>query len=85
MSSCRLEAEDFRTLPRADLLIARSRTIVKKYIASDASRAVALSEAVRERILVCCESGMVGPGLFLEAQTQVSRHKLQTKDFEGLL
>lgn len=69
---CRLEAEEFRTLPRADLLLARSRTLVKKYVASDARRAVPLSEAARDRITACCDSDMVGPGLFLEAQTQVS-------------
>lgn len=67
----RLEAENYRTLPRADLLLARGRTIVKKYIAPGATRAVPLSEPVRERILAACGSELVGPGLFVEAQVQV--------------
>lgn len=70
---CRLEAESYRTLPRADLLLARSRAIAEKYLAPAAIRSVPLSEHIRERILASCDSELVGPGLFIEAQVQVRR------------
>jgi hypothetical protein len=69
----RLEAESYRTLPRADLLLARGRAIAEKYTAPGATRSVPLSEPIRERILTCCASELVGPGLFIEAQVQVRR------------
>lgn len=78
LCASRLEAENYRTLPRADLLLARARTIINKYIAPGASRAVPLSEPVRERILAGCDSELVGPGLFMEAQMQVCGSSLHT-------
>lgn len=80
---CRLEAESYRTLPRADLLLARGRAIAEKYIAPEAIRSVPLSEPVRDRILASCDSALVGPGLFIEAQTQV-RHVLPSRVPEGI-
>lgn len=78
LCASRLEAENYRTLPRADLLLARARTIINKYIAPGASRAVPLSEPVRERIMAGCYSELVGPGLFMEAQMQVRGSILHT-------
>jgi hypothetical protein len=79
----RLEAESYRTLPRADLLLARGRAIAEKYIAPEAIRTVPLSEPVRDKILARCDSALVGPGLFIEAQTQV-RHVLPSRVPEGI-
>jgi hypothetical protein len=74
-----LEAESYRTLPRADLLLDRGRAIAEKYIGPEAVRAVALSEPVRERILACCKSELFGPGLFIEAQVEVCQVHLMLR------
>jgi hypothetical protein len=69
----RLEAESYRTLPRADLLLNRARAIAERYLVPGGIRSVPLSDSVQERILVCCDSELVGPGLFIDAQVQVGR------------
>jgi hypothetical protein len=69
----RLEAESYRTLPRPDLLLNRARAITERYLVPGGIRSVPLSDSVQERILVCCDSELVGPGLFIDAQVQVCR------------
>lgn len=67
----RLEAEEYRSLPRQDLLLQRSHALIPKYFSKEATRPIGISDDIRERILQHFEQDLAPPGLFLEAQTQV--------------
>lgn len=68
----RLEAEDYRNLPRQDLLLIRSKALIRKYIHLEtATHPLGLSDEVREKILDLERRAIVGPGLLIEAQMQV--------------
>lgn len=68
----RLEAEDYRNLPRQDLLLIRSKALIRKYIHLEtATHPLGLSDDVREKILDLERRAIVGPGLLIEAQMQV--------------
>lgn len=74
--SVRLEAEEFRSLPRADLLATRGRAIIDKYLAAEASRPLVLPESVRAKVLAMAEAELVGPGLFIDAGIHVREPRL---------
>lgn len=74
----RLEAEEFRNLPRADLLAARGRTIIDKYLSRNGSRPLPLPEAVRAKILAMADADLIGPGLLIDAGIHVRQPALST-------
>jgi hypothetical protein len=66
---CRLEAQEYRRLPRLDLMVSRSRKIIRKYIDKGAQTPVALSARTLAHVLR--SRHIPGPALLWEAQNEV--------------
>jgi hypothetical protein len=70
-SSRRVEAEEYRLLPRQDLLARRANKIIAKYISDGAQTPLPLRESIRGEVVYTARAGIPGPGLFLPTQIEV--------------